>query len=49
MKNGTYVTLKVSSNVAGDENNFPYKLSLINVIHKFQRLIKLLQMVHQLI
>ena len=33
MKNGTKVTLKLSSNVIGDsndENNFPHKLSLTN-------------------
>ena len=33
IKNGTEVTLKFSSNVAGDsndENNFPYKLLLTN-------------------
>ena len=32
-KNGTEITLELSSNVAGDsngENNFPYKLLLIN-------------------
>ena len=33
IKNGTEVTLKISSNVVGDsndENNFPHKLLLIN-------------------
>ena len=33
MKNGTEVTLKISSNVVGDsndENNFPHKLLLNN-------------------
>ena len=33
IKNGTEITLKISSNVAGDsndENNFPYKLLLTN-------------------
>ena len=33
MKNGTEVTLKLSSNVVGDsndENNFPYKIPLTN-------------------
>ena len=33
IKNGTEVTLKISSNVVGDsndENNFPYKLLLTN-------------------
>ena len=33
MKNGTEVTLKISSNIAGDcndENNFPHKLLLTN-------------------
>ena len=33
IKNGTEVTLKLSSNVAGDSNdehNFPHKLSLTN-------------------
>ena len=34
IKNGTEVTSKLSSNVAGDsndENNFPYKLLLTNI------------------
>ena len=33
IKNGTEVTLKISSNLVGDsnnENNFPYRLSLTN-------------------
>ena len=49
IKNGTEVTLKLSSNVVGDSNdgnNFPPKLLLI---HKFQGFVKLLQMVYQLI
>ena len=49
IKNGTEVTLNLSSNLTGssnDENNFPHKLLLI---HKFQKFVKLLQMVHQLI
>ena len=48
MKNGTEVTLEISSNVVGDsnhENNFLHKLLLINT----QCFIKLLQTVHQLI
>ena len=48
IKNGTEVTLKVSSNVVGDsndENNFPYKLLLTDA----QALAKLLQTDHQLI
>ena len=35
IKNGTEVTLKISSNVVGDsndENNFPYKLLLTNIL-----------------
>ena len=50
IKNGTEVTLKLSSNVAGDsndENNFPHKLLL--TIHKFQGFVRLLQIVPQLI
>ena len=50
IKNGTEITLKLSSNAAGDsndENNFPYKLLLANT--KFQSFIKLLQIIHQLI
>ena len=39
MKNGTKVTLKLSSNVVGDsndENNFPHKLLLTNTqVSKF--------------
>ena len=48
IKNGTEVTLKVSSNVVGDsndENNFPYKLLLTDA----QAFAKLLQTDHQLI
>ena len=48
IKNGTEVTLKISSNVVGDsndENNFPHKLLLTNT--QVSKL--LLQMVHQLI
>ena len=40
-KNGTEVSLKISSNVAGDsndENNFPHNLSLTNT--QFSRLHK---------
>ena len=47
IKNGTEVTLNHSSNLIGnsnDENNFPYKQT-----HKFQKVVNLLQMVHQLI
>ena len=50
IKNGTEITLKLSSNAAGDsndENNFRYKLLLTNT--KFQSFIKLLQIIHQLI
>ena len=49
IKNSTKVTLKLSSNVAGDsndENNFSYKLLLTNT--PVLRLYKLLQMIHQL-
>ena len=48
IKNGTEVTLKVSSNVVGDsndENNFPHKLLLTDT----QASAKLLQTDHQLI
>ena len=48
--NGTEVILKLSSNVAGDSNdanNFPHKLLLTNT--QVSKLVKLLQMVHQLI
>ena len=41
IKNGTEVTLKLSSNVAGDsndENNFPHKLLLTNtLVSKFRK------------
>ena len=50
MKNGTEVTLNLSSKLIGnsnDETNFPHKLLL--TVHKFQRFVKLLQMFHQLI
>ena len=49
IKNGTEVTLKVSSNVVGDsndENNFSHKLLLI---HKFCGFVKRLQIIPQLI
>ena len=49
IKNGTQVTLNLSSNAVGnssDETNFSHKLLLIR---KFQRLLKLSKMVHQLI
>ena len=42
IKNGTEVTLKLSSNVVGDsndENIFPHKL-LLTQIHKFQSFLK---------
>ena len=50
IKNGTEVTLKLSSNVVGDSNNensFPHKLLLTNT--QFRGFVKLFQMVHQLI
>ena len=50
IKNGTKMTLKISSNVVGesnDENNFPH--NCYKLIDKFQSSLKLLQMVHQLI
>ena len=43
IKNGTKVTLNLPSNVVVDSNNET------NFLHKLQRFIKLLQMVHQLI
>ena len=51
IKNGIEVTLILSSNVVSDsnyENNFLHKLLLTNT-QVFQRLVKLLQMVHHLI
>ena len=50
IKNGTEVTLKLSSNVVGDsndENNFPHKLLLTKT--KFRDFVKLLQIIPQLI
>ena len=50
IKNGTEVTLKLSSNVVGDsndENNFPHKFLLTNT--QLSRFIKLLQIIPQLI
>ena len=50
IKNGTEVTLNISSNLIGnfnDKTNFPH-ISLW-LIHKFQKFVKLSQMVHQLI
>ena len=49
-KNGTEVTLNLSSNVAGnssDETNSLHKLSLTNT--QVLRLVKLLRIIHQLI
>ena len=49
-KNGTEVTLNLSSNVAGnssDETNSLHKLSLTNT--QVLRLVKLLRKIHQLI
>ena len=49
IKNGTEVTLNLLSNFIGssnDETNFSHKLLLTE---KFRKLVKLLQMVHQLI
>ena len=50
IKNGTELTLNLSSNLIGnsnDETNFQLKLLLTNT--KYQKFINLLQMVHQLI
>ena len=50
IKNGSKVTLNISLNVVGDSNNgndFPHKLLLINT--QVSNIVKLLQMVHQLI
>ena len=50
IKNGTEVTLNISSNLIGNSNdktNFPH--TLLWLIHKFQKFVKLSQMVHQLI
>ena len=46
IKNGSEVTLNLSSGIIGDsndENNFPRKLFWL--IHKFQSFVKLLQMI----
>ena len=50
IKNGTEVTLKISSNVVGnsnDENNFPHSLLLTNA--QISRLPKVFATAHQLI
>ena len=50
IKNGTELTLNLSSNLIGnsnDETNFQLKLLLTNT--KYQKFVNLLQMVHQLI
>ena len=50
IKNGTEVTLKISSNVVGnsnDANNFPHSLLLTNA--QISRLPKVFATVHQLI
>ena len=50
IKNGTEVTLKISSNVVGnsnDEKNFPHSLLLTNA--QISRLPKVFATVHQLI
>ena len=50
IKNGTEVILNISSNLIGNSNdktNFPH--TLLWLIHKFQKFVKLSQMVHQLI
>ena len=52
IKNETEVVLGLSSNRIGDsddETNFPHKLFLTNRIDKLQILVKLLQIIHQLI
>ena len=50
IKNGTEVALNLSANMIGysnDETSFPHEL--LQLIHKFQVFVKLLQMVHHLI
>ena len=50
IKNGTGITLKLSSNVVGgfnDDNNFPHKLLLTNT--QVSSFVKLLHVVPQLI
>ena len=50
IKNGTEVTLKISSNVVGnsnDENNFPHSFLLTNA--QISKLPKVFATVHQLI
>ena len=50
IKNGTEVTLNLSSNLIGnsnDETNFLHKLLLTNI--QVSKFVKFLQMVHQLI
>ena len=51
IKNGSGITLNLSSNVVGnssDETSLPYKSLLINA-QVSKKVLKLLQMVHQLI
>ena len=52
VRNSIEETLKIWSNVIGDsneENNFQHKLLLTNTRKKFQSLLKLLQVIPQLI
>ena len=51
IKNGTGLTFNLSSNLirnSNDETNFPH-INYYYQIHKFQKFVQLLQMVHQLI
>ena len=49
-KKSTEVTLKLSSNLVGDSNlRIIFRITCYQVIHKFQRFVKLLQIIPQLI
>ena len=50
MKNGTEVTLKISSNVAGDSNDeISFLINYYQLIHKFRGFVKLLLIIPQMI
>ena len=49
-KKSTEVTLNLSSNLVGDSNlRIIFRITCYQVIHKFQRFVKLLQIIPQLI
>ena len=49
IKNGTKVTLKLSSNVVGDSNDEKFFLLKLLLTHKFQGFVNLLKIILQLI